>query len=165
MEEIMFDDKLNNEKAFSMYEIFDISYDEIEIIKNLWEKNRKYHEDTSEYFGHLYRSINFNERIKAFAGIGREKLKITVAKDGDGYIGYCISTIMDGKGELESIHVNQTERGNGIGSKLARMHLDWMKESNCKVIGVTVSQENKNTINFYKKLGFYPNTLYMQQLI
>ncbi len=32
-----------------MNEIFDISYDEVEVIKNLWEKNRQYHENTSEY--------------------------------------------------------------------------------------------------------------------
>ncbi len=41
--------------------------------------------------------------------------------------------------------------------------MEWLKENNCKVIGVTVSQENETTIGFYKKLGFYPNTLYMQQ--
>jgi ribosomal protein S18 acetylase RimI-like enzyme len=148
-----------------MWEVFDISFDEIEIIKDLWEKNRKYHEDTSEYFGYLYSSINFYDRIKAFAGFSKEMIKITVAKDEDGYIGYCISTIIDGKGELESIHVSKTKRGNGIGHELARIHLDWMRENKCKTIGVTVSQENKETISFYKKLGFYSNTLYMQQLI
>ncbi len=41
--------------------------------------------------------------------------------------------------------------------------MERLKENNCKVIGVTVSQENETTIGFYKKLGFYPNTLYMQQ--
>ncbi len=41
--------------------------------------------------------------------------------------------------------------------------MEWLKENNCKVIGVTVSQENETTIGFYKKLGFYSNTLYMQQ--
>jgi len=73
-----------------MSEIFDISYNDIDIIKNLWEKNRLYH-------------------------------------------------------------------------KIASKHIEWMREMNCKVIGVTVSQENESTIYFYRKLGFYPNTLYMQQ--
>jgi len=143
-----------------MNEIFDISYDEVEVIKNLWEKNRQYHENTSEYFKESYRFISFEERVKAFEN---QIIKITVAKSDDGYIGYCISTIIDGKGEIDSLHVEEHNRGNGIGKKLVIKHMEWLKENNCKVIGVTVSQENETTIEFYKKLGFYPNTLYMQQ--
>jgi len=143
-----------------MNEIFDISYDEVEVIKNLWEKNRQYHENTSEYFKESYRFISFEERVKAFEN---QTIKITVAKSDDGYIGYCISTIIDGKGEIDSLHVEENNRGNGIGKKLVIKHMEWLKENNCKVIGVTVSQENETTIGFYKKLGFYPNTLYMQQ--
>lgn len=143
-----------------MNEIFDISYDEVEVIKNLWEKNRQYHENTSEYFKESYRFISFEERIKAFES---QTIKITVVKSDDGYIGYCISTIINGKGEIDSLHVDELNRGNGIGKKLVIKHMEWLKENNCKVIGVTVSQENETTIGFYKKLGFYPNTLYMQQ--
>ncbi|MBB6216694.1 ribosomal protein S18 acetylase RimI-like enzyme [Anaerosolibacter carboniphilus] len=146
-----------------MCEIFDIFYDDIRVIKELWEKNRQYHENTSEYFKELYRSIRFDQRIKAFGVFNRTTMKITVAKSNDEFIGYCISTITDGKGELESLHVDETHRGKGIGKRLVDKHLEWMKEKNCKVIGVTVSQENKSTIEFYKELGFYPNTLYMQQ--
>ncbi len=146
-----------------MIEMFDISYGEVEVIKDLWEKNRLYHENTSEHFKDLYRCMNFEERIKAFSVFSEEAIKITVAKSNDGYVGYCISTITDGKGELQSIHVVRAERGNGIGKQLVIKHIDWMKEHNCQVIGVTVSQENESTIAFYRNLGFFPNTLYMQQ--
>lgn len=145
-----------------MTKTFDISYDEIEVIKELWEKNRQYHENSSEYFQESYHSINFEDRIKAFNIFDKETLKITVVKINDEYIGYCMSTIIHGKGEVESLHVDENNRGSGIGKKLVAKHLEWMKEKNCKVIGVTVSQENESTICFYKKLGFYPNTLYMQ---
>jgi ribosomal protein S18 acetylase RimI-like enzyme len=144
-------------------ELFDISYDDIEVIKELWEKNRQYHENSSEYFKELYRSICFEQRIKAFSVFDTETMKVTVAKSNEKYIGYCISTIIDGKGEVESLHVDESYRGNGIGEKLVSKHIGWMNEKKCKVIGVTVSQENGPTIGFYKKLGFYPNTLYMQQ--
>ena len=147
-----------------MIEVFDILFDEVEVIKNLWERNRQYHEDSSEYFSEAYRSICFDERIKVFREFDKDTLKITVAKDKGEYIGYCMSTIVEGKGELESLHVDESKRGLGIGKELVAKHLEWMKENNCKVIGVTVSQENESTINFYKKLGFYPNTLYMQQV-
>lgn len=147
-----------------MIEIFDVSFDKIEVIRNLWEKNRQYHEDHSEYFSESYRSICFDERIKGLRAVDKDTLKITVAKDHGEYIGYCISTIFEGKGELESLHVDESKRGIGIGKELVGAHLEWMKKNNCKAIGVTVSQENESTINFYKKLGFYPNTLYMQQV-
>ena len=146
-----------------MIELFDILYDEVELIKDLWEKNRRYHENISEYFKEVYRSMSFDQRIKAFSVFDEETMKITVAKGSDGYIGYCISTIIDGKGEIESIHVDESNRGDGVGKRLVQRHLEWMNEKNCKVIGVTVSQENEATIGFYRKLGFFPNTLYMQQ--
>jgi len=147
-----------------MVEIFDVSFDRIEVIKNLWEKNRQYHENSSEYFSEAYRSICFDERIKDFGWFNEETLKITVAKDKGEYIGYCISTIIECKGEMASLHVDESRRGIGVGKELVVEHLKWMKDSNCKVIGVTVSQENQHTISFYRKLGFYPNTLYMQQV-
>ena len=49
-----------------MNKMFDISYADIEVIKNLWEKNRQYHEKTSEHFKESYRLINFDDRIKAY---------------------------------------------------------------------------------------------------
>jgi ribosomal protein S18 acetylase RimI-like enzyme len=143
--------------------IFDISYAEVEIIKDLWEKNRRYHEKKSEYFKESYRSIRFAERIKVFSGYSEETMKISVVKNKGEYIGYCISVIADGKGELETLHIDETSRGNGIGKRLVSRHIEWMNEKKCEVIGVTVSQENEPTIGFYKKLGFYPNTLYMQK--
>lgn len=146
-----------------MMEIFDISYREIEIIKELWEKNRQYHENTSEFFKEAYASINFEDRMKAFSVLNEQTIKITVVKSNDEYIGYCISTIVDGRGELESLHVEKTKRGMGIGKELVLRHLEWMGDRSCKAIGVTVFQENESTIGFYRKLGFYPNTLYMQQ--
>jgi ribosomal protein S18 acetylase RimI-like enzyme len=143
-------------------EIFDISYDEREVIKTLWERNRLHHEKSSEYFKQFYRSLSFDKRFNPWEGLNKDTMKITVAKSHNKYIGYCISTIIDGKGELESLHVNESNRGNGIGEKLVIKHIEWMKEKNCKVIGVAVSQENESTIGFYRKLGFYPKTLFMQ---
>lgn len=146
-----------------MIEIFDISYDEIELIQDLWEKNRQYHEHTSEHFPESYRMICFDQRMKAFGVLDPEMLKITVAKKNEEYIGYCLSTVQGGTGEIASLHVDQASRGVGIGKELVVRHVEWLTEKNCNVIGVTVSQENASTIRFYQNLGFFPNTLYMQR--
>ncbi len=148
-----------------MVEIFDVSFDRIGAIKNLWEKNRQYHENNSIFFGDLYRYISFDDKVNDFEKFQEDKIKISVATVNDEYIGYCISTIIDDNGEIASVHVDKSYRRIGVGKKLVVEHLEWLKGKKCKVIGVTVSHENEITISFYKKLGFYPNTLYMQQKI
>ncbi|MFT9496543.1 GNAT family N-acetyltransferase [Anaerosolibacter sp.] len=137
-----------------MVEFYDISFDKIEVIKNLWEENRQYHENTSEYFKELYHSISFDQKVKALSLLPQGMLKITIAKNEDKYIGYCISAINGGKGEVESLHVDAGSRRNGIGHELMKRHIEWLREKGCIIIGVTVSQENESTISFYKKLRF-----------
>lgn len=142
--------------------IFDIPYGRIEMLRELWEKNRRYHEECSEYFKESYRSLQFDERIRFFGGLDPGAVKISVAEEDSECIGYCISTITNGAGEIASLHVEEARRGAGIGKELVRQHIQWMQEKSCTVIGVSVSQENESTIGFYQQLGFYPNTLYMQ---
>lgn len=142
----------------------DIDLKDINRIKELWEKNRLYHERSSEHFGSDYKSVCFEERMSKFNDFDDNMLKITICSEGQTIIGYCISIIDNSVGEVESIHVEESKRGCGIGEKLVNNHLQWMREMNCERIGVTVSHENESTIRFYEKLGFYPNTLYMQQL-
>lgn len=142
----------------------DIAIGDIGLIKDLWEANRIYHSNTSKYFGNQYRSIHFEERMKALSGFDKDTLKITVAKDGDDCIGYCISTIVDGRGELLSMHVLESRRGNGVGKELAIGHIVWMREKHCKEINVTVSHENESTVLFYQSIGFFPDTVQMKQM-
>jgi len=145
-----------------MHKTFDISYNTIGDIKNLWEKNRVYHEKQSIHFKELYRSVCFENIVEGLKGIDEKGLKITVTQKDSNYIGYCISIINNCSGELKSLHVDENFRGMGIGRELVTEHLKWMREKDCKSINVKVSHENDPTIFFYKDLGFYPNTLDMQ---
>lgn len=145
-----------------MYKTFDIDYDNITHIKDLWEKNRIYHEVNSEHFKELYRSICFKDLTEGLIDIPEEKLKITVTQKDNSYIGYCISVIADNAGEVKSLHVDRDFRGKGIGRKLVNEHLQWLKGKKCRSVGVKVSHENDPTISFYRSLGFFPNTLHMQ---
>ncbi len=145
-----------------MAEFFDISLDQIEVIKELWEKNRIYHEKNSEHFKAMYRDLVFEQRMEGFKAYDSDHLKITVARRDGSCVGYCISTIETEKGELASLHVEESQRGTGIGRMLAERHLQWMGEKNCPTIGVVVSPENNAAIGFYQRLGLFPNALYMQ---
>ena len=142
--------------------IRDVPFSQSSLIKDLWEKNRKYHENISEHFGFLYANLIFEERINAFSIFDDEHIKISIAENNGNPCGYCISTFEGTTGETHSLHVDKSERGNGIGKKLMEEHISWMKNNGCKDINITVSVENINTIEFYKSLGFKPNTIEMK---
>jgi len=85
----------------------DIQFSEVSIINELWEKNRAYHENISEYFGCLYADLAFEERINYFSSFDKEHIKITVAEASDNKIllGYSISTFEENEGCIHSLHV------------------------------------------------------------
>ncbi|GLI54959.1 N-acetyltransferase [Propionigenium maris DSM 9537] len=145
-----------------MYKIFDIDPEEVGVIEELWESNRIFHQKISRHFKELYTSITFEERMQNLRNRSREEIKVTVAQRDGRYIGYCISKITGGKGELESLHVTEESRGLGVGKTLSSKHLEWMKGRGCSSIGVRVAYENDDAISFYRKLGFFPNTLCLQ---
>lgn len=147
-----------------MYIIRDIPFNEITIIKELWDKNRKYHENISENFGHLYSNLVFEERINPFSLFDEDHIKVSIAenKNTGELLGYCISTYKGTDGETQSLHVNENARNSGIGKMLMNEHINWMKDNGCKTIILTVASENTNTIEFYKTLGFKANTVEMR---
>lgn len=140
----------------------DIQYSQISVIKNLWEKNRVYHENLSKYFGDNYSNIIFEDRIKHFSNFDSNHIKITIAENSENQIiGYCISTIDGIAAETHSLHVAEDARGLGIGKNLMNRHIEWMKNNSCTNITLTVAYENSNTISFYNSLGFKENTIEM----
>lgn len=48
------------------YKYKDISEKDIELIRDLWEKNREYHEKESNFFPYEYRKLNFYDRMSHF---------------------------------------------------------------------------------------------------
>lgn len=142
----------------------DIPFSQILIIKDLWEMNRKYHENLSESFGNLYSGLIFEERINSFSNFDKDHIKITLAENSDNgkLLGYCISTFKGIEGQPQTLHVLEDIRGTGIGRNLMNRHVEWLKNNGCEIITITVSYENNNTIEFYETLGFKPNTLEMR---
>lgn len=142
----------------------DIPFNQISIIKGLWEKNREYHENISEYFGCLYSNLVFEERMEAFGLFDADSIKITIAENSldKKVLGYCLSTAEGDEGQTHTLHVAEYTRGLGIGKELMSAHINWMKNKGCKNIVITVSRDNADTIEFYKTLGFKENTIEMR---
>jgi len=54
---------------------------------------------------------------------------------------------------LEQIAINQTNRSQGIGTKMMNEILEHAKENLCTGIELTVSPENLDAVRFYEKFG------------
>lgn len=95
-----------------------------------------------------------------------------VAEDGKKIVGYLCGGICDRKdyrkkakyAELENMFISNQYRNQGLGGKLARFFIKWCKENKVNYISVTASAQNKQAIEFYRKLGFedYDLTLEMK---
>jgi len=144
---------------------YNIGTEELNIIRPLWEKLNKYHEDTSRYFKQRFHTFTFEDRVNKL--MKSEKIKITIAKDiiKDKVVGYCISSILkENKSEIESLFVESNYRGKNIGDFLMKDALEWFKEKDIKSISINVAYGNDNAVCFYKKYGFYPSLLKLENL-
>jgi ribosomal protein S18 acetylase RimI-like enzyme len=77
-------------------------------------------------------------------------------------IGYCIATINDSIGEIDSIFVESGFRKYGLGSSLVENSIQWLKTNNCKKIMVGVASGHESVFEFYQKFDFYPRMTYLQ---
>lgn len=102
-----------------------ISVSDIGLIKPLWEKLRIIHLHDSVYFKEFYERFTFETRTEKFAGLGDDRLRVEIVKAGGAVIGYCVSTAEGAAGEIDSIYIEESHRGGGIGETLVKNALDW----------------------------------------
>ena len=81
-----------------------------------------------------------------------------------GDVDFCVAAISrENVGSIESIFVDEHHRNHGIGDALIRKALDWL---DCmKVVSkvVYVATGNERVHAFYRRYGFYPRNVLMQQ--
>ncbi len=98
----------------------------------------------------------------AFDEINSDKNQyLIVVEDGNKIIGTLQLTIITyityrgGKrGQIEGVRVDEAYRGHGIGNMMIQWAIDKARELGCHLIQLTMDKKRKETIEFYKKLGF-----------
>ncbi len=108
-----------------MVAFIDIDLYEIDLLKDLWNQNAEYHRLTSEYFRSNSCKTLFQDRVEAWKKC--DEIKITKIENENIVIGYCITSINNKYGNIESIFINKNMRRKGIGMKIIREHIEWMK--------------------------------------
>ena len=137
-------------------------------IRPLWEKLRAHYAPLLSRFEHETPPFIFEPRRqeilgKATPGKTRTELVSIVSEAVD--IAYCVSTVSPGgRGEIDSMFVEERCRGRGIGSELVRHALAWMKSAEASSKVVTIAYASEEVLAFYKRFGFHPRTILLQQI-
>ncbi len=140
----------------------------LEAVRALWEKLRAHHTPLLSRFSEALPPFDFEPRkreLLAKADAGKIRVELVRAGSDATDIAYCVSTVSaDGRGEVDSMFVEESFRGRGIGSELVRRALEWMESVGASSNVVAVAHANAEALTFYKRLGFYPRTILLQQV-
>lgn len=141
---------------------------EIDLVKGLWEKLNEHHRKASTYFKPKYEKKTFCERkneILEKSNNGMVRIELAREPERNGLVAYCISSVVAGtKGEIESIYVEEDYKGLGIGTTLIKNAINWMEVVGAKTKEVTVAEGNEEVFEFYRRCGFYPESIILKQL-
>lgn len=142
-------------------------YDEIELIRPLWEQLNSYHHAKASRFREHYEQMSFEDRRSHFCRLdesGYFRLDLAQDKETRRYIGYCVSSVSaEHTGEIESLFVDQEFRSAGIGTALVTRGLKWMDSLGALRKRVSVGDGNESAWAFYRKFGFYPRMTVLEQ--
>jgi ribosomal protein S18 acetylase RimI-like enzyme len=144
-----------------------VGEDSLEAVRPLWEKLRAHHSLLLSRFTGERPPFDFGPRkqeLLAKAATGKIRIELVSVDSAAANIAYCVSTVSaGGRGELDSMFVEERFRGRGIGSELIRRALAWLGSMGASSKVVTVAHANEEALAFYKRFGFHPRTILLQQ--
>ena len=74
-----------------------------------------------------------------------------------------IATVTGEEGEIDSLYVDATYRGMGVGEGLMRRALNWLKGKPVNTRKLLVAAGNEEVLAFYARFGFYPKHILLEQ--
>lgn len=127
-------------------------------IKQMWESLNRYHAKKSQHFGGHFKDMTFEKRMKYLEKKEGVRASIIIVMDDSMEIkvGYCLATVFEGCGEIESLYVDKKYRGMKIGERLMTDSLKWINSHEVDNIVIGVAAGNETAFKFYEKFGFYP---------
>jgi ribosomal protein S18 acetylase RimI-like enzyme len=130
---------------------------EIELIRPLWEQLNSIHYDKSVYFKDKYEKFTFDKRIESIhqkSQNGMIKFDMLLDNETGNYVGYCLSSIENSSGEIDSMFIENSYRKFKLGDKLMRNALNWFESNSVENIEINVVYANDEALPFYNRYGF-----------
>ena len=138
-----------------------LTWDNIGIIRRLWEALNAHHLSHSTHFTHHFSTFRFEDRVEALKK--RDQFIAYVAECNHKRIGYCIATVDDRAGEIDSLFLDAAYRGKGYGKALMELALKWLEDQHCETIRVSIAEGNERVLDFYRRFGFAERFVVMQR--
>lgn len=97
------------------FKVKEIKVDELYLIKTLWGKLNQLHLQDSKFFKDHYETYTFEERCEKFRKLSCKDIRIEIIESLESeIIAYCISTVSNNIGEIESLFIEQEYRQHGL---------------------------------------------------
>jgi len=139
----------------------------LDLVGPLWYRLKEHHGERSLHFREQFDGMTFEKRKRQLLDKSKEGgLHIAIATDtatGE-TVGYCVSTIRgDGQGEVESLSIEDDYCRQGIGDALMKKALRWMDTMLVTKKVVAVAVGNEDVFGFYRRYGFHPRAIILEQ--
>jgi ribosomal protein S18 acetylase RimI-like enzyme len=134
---------------------------ELDSVRGLWEGLNAHHLSKSTHFKEHFSTFTFQKRIEGLKK--KDRLAAFAAEDSGEKVGYCIATVHDRIGEIDSLFVSERYRGKGLGKELMSLAMEWLKGETCDAVMVAVAEGNEDVLDFYRQFGFAERLIVMQK--
>jgi len=132
----------------------------------LWKKLNIHHQTISTHFRDSMALMTFDQRKASWLSrteTGQLRIDIAVLRVPEEPIGYCVTTIDNDMGEIESLFVDEAYRKMGIGTVLMEKSLNWLEQNSITRKKLNVAVGNEQVLNFYRRFGFHPRAIILEQ--
>ena len=154
---------MNNHQANTEISLLTGGPELVDRIEPLWWQLRQHHADLPSIWRALILDSSFNKRRSQLVAKATQGMLVVIASAGDEDIGYCISSIANDVGEVESIFVADAYRRHGVGHSMMLRTMDWFSEKAPKTIVVDILDGNEAAQAFYAAYGFRPRCVRLQK--
>ncbi len=148
-----------NSSKENKYSFEEISLAQIDLIEPLWQKLNSLHTRRSIFFKEHFSSFSFTDRMQLLES--KDDIKIFCAVTDKKRVGYCLCSLKDDVGEIDSLYIDEKLRISGLGSRLVKKALHWFKDNGASQLTVSIAHGNEDVIPFYENFGFEPRYLVM----
>ena len=128
-------------------------------VEPLWTELRRHHADMSPIWRTSLMAVSFDKRRAGLLEKSSGGMLVLLASALGKDIGYCVSTVNNSAGEVDSIFVIPTHRRGGIGQLMMTRAIGWFAERAVTSIAVDVLSGNEAAQAFYARYGFQPRTV------
>ena len=133
--------------------IVELNKTDLSQIRPLWEELNELHGKLSNHFQDHFQSFSFKARLRQIEE--KESFSVFAAKDNSKCVGYCIASVENQVGEIDSIYIDPEHRSKKVGKSLINAAESWLNSKDISKIHVSVAEGNESVFGFYNKHRYY----------